>query len=217
MAAFPSAVRRTGRGESPVSPPLAAHEHLSEVSVRESPPLPPDPSGGRAGAPRDDESLGVVLEMVRAAIDLQFKIAERVDSKIRTCFGFSATVYAVAQAIVLRSDVHEKLGDRAGTIQGLAIAATVALLITMAATLHALRPIDEQDVSEENLRELLTRGYRGDRKTGADGVNLMIGQLERRKSKNKVRTDRLSIVIGLVGVTVLIAFVEVALAVEAVT
>ena len=155
--------------------------------------------------------------MVKTAIDLQFKVTERIDSKVRAYFGFAATVYAVAQAIVLKSDVHEKLGSQASTVQGLAIAATAMLVVAMIATLNALRPIDEHDVSEIKLRELLERGYSGDSQAGADGINLMIGQLHRRRSTNEKRTDRLNAQIVVIGITVLVAFVQVALAVEAVT
>jgi hypothetical protein len=183
----------------------------------ESPPLPPSAQRRSGDTGRDDESLDVIFEMTKAAIDLQFSIAERVDSKIRAYFGFAATVYGVAQALVLNSGVHEKLGDYIGAVEGLAIAATVLLVGTMVATLHALRPHDEQEVSDTKLRDLLNRGFRGDERVGAEGINLMIGQLNRRQRTNKVRHDRLKFVIVMTGVTALVAFVQVVLAVEALT
>jgi hypothetical protein len=195
----------------------SAGSRSEESLAAESPPLPPRAQSRPGGLGRDDASLSIVFEMVRTAIDLQFSVAERIDSKIRAYFGFAATVYTVAQAIVLKGDVHEKLGSQAGTVQALAIGATVLLVITLAVTLIALRPQDEDDVSESNLRDLLTRGFQGDERTGADGVNLMIGQLNRRKATNGVRHDRLLAVIVTTGITVLVAFVQVALTVEAVT
>jgi hypothetical protein len=187
------------------------------MSPAERPPAPPSDDPGWKEPGRDDQSVGIVFDMVKIAIDLQFRISERIDSKIRVYFGFAATVYAVAQAIVLKDDVHNQLGAKAGTVSGLAIAATVALVLALTMAVYALRPEEEQDVSEENLRKLLTRGYKGDLKAGADGVNLLIGQLNRRKATNKTRTDRLTAVIIFAGVAALIAFLEVALAVEAVT
>ncbi len=168
-------------------------------------------------AERDDPSISIVFEMVKAAIDLQFKIAERIDAKIRAYFGFAATIYAVAQAIVLKNDVHTRLGSKAGTVSGLAIAATALLVVALFTAVSALRTMDEQDVSEENLRKLLRRAYTGDRKAGSEGVNLLIGQLNRRKATNKVREHRLWAVIITVAAATLIAILEVALAVEAVT
>jgi hypothetical protein len=183
--------------------------------MESSPPLPPSAQRRPGGSGRDDESLNVVFEMTRAAIDLQFSIAERVDSKIRAYFGFAATVYGVAQALVLNSGVHEKLGSYASALEYLAVAATLLLVGTMVATLHALRPHDEQEVSDAKLRDLLQRGFRGDERVGAEGINLMIGQLKRRQRTNKARHDRLRVVIVMTGVTALVAFVQIALAVEA--
>ena len=181
------------------------------------PPTPPDDRPDASGGSRDDQSVGIVFDMVKTAIELQFKIAERIDSKIRTYFGFAATVYAVAQAIVLKSDVHDHLGSRAGEVSILAIAATGVLVAALVVTVYALRPLDEDDVSEASLRKLLTRGFTGDRKAGADGVNLLIGQLESRGETNKIRAKRLTGVIWACSIAAFVAFVEVALAVEAVT
>jgi hypothetical protein len=205
-----------GEPDDPSTRAIISSSEAYGGTPAESPPRPPEVPG-RPGEPeRDDESVSIVFEMVKTATDLQFKIAERVDSKVRAYFGFGATVYTVAQAIVLKSDVHEKLGSKAGTVQGLAIAATVLLVLALACTLNALRAVDEEDVSEAKLAHLLERGYTGDQKTGADGVNLMIGQLHRRKATNETRTTRLTFVIWTVGLTALVAFVQVAVAVETV-
>jgi hypothetical protein len=204
--------------EETESLPAPAAEGTDEVSIMTPPPpLPPSVQRRPGGTGRDDESLRVVFEMAKAAIDLQFSIAERVDSKIRAYFGFAATVYGVAQALVLNSGVHEKLGSYASALEYLAIVATLLLVGTMVATLHALRPHDEQEVSDAKLRDLLNRGFRGDERVGAEGINLMIGQLNRRQCTNNVRHDRLKVVIVMTGVTALVAFVQVALAVEALT
>jgi hypothetical protein len=159
----------------------------------------------------------MVFQMTQAAIELQFRIAERLDTKIRTYFGFAASVYTVAQALVLRSDIHEKLGSTAETVRWLAIGGALLLVITMGVTLNALRPLDENVVSEDNLRKLLERGFTGDERAGADGVNLMIGELHSRKQTNKVRNERLVVAMALTAATILVAFVQIWLAVEAVT
>ncbi len=113
--------------------------------------------------------------------------------------------------------MHTNLGSRADAVGVLAIAATGALLVALVVAVHALRPVEEKDVSEDNLRKLLTDAYQGDKRAGSDGVNLLIGQLHRRKETNKTRADRLRAVIFVAAVAALIAVVEVALAVEAVT
>lgn len=218
MAAARGSRRRTAEEvESHGGPVEGAGSRPQELATAASPPLPPQAQKRPSDSGRDNESLGIVFQMTKAAIDLQFSVAERLDTKVRTYFGFAATVYTVAQALVLRSDIHDKLGSNAGAVQGLAIGATVLLVATMVVTLNALRPLDEEATSEDNLRDLLERGFTGDERAGADGVNLMIGELHRRKKTNKIRNNRLTVVIVATAVTALVAFVQVVLAVEAIT
>lgn len=174
--------------------------------------------GGRETAVgRDDEGVSIVFDMTKTAVDLQFRISERIDAKVRAYFGFTATVYAVAQAIVLKDDVHSELGSTGDIVSALAIGATVLLLLALGTALHALRPQDEDDVSEANLRNLLRRGYSGDNKAGSDGVNLLIGELHRRKNTNATRVERLTKVIVVSAIAAAVAIAEVAVAVAAVT
>lgn len=180
---------------------------------------PPDRVAGDDDAPtgRDDPSLNLVYDMTKTQVDLQFKVTERLDAKTRTYAGFVVTVYAAVQAIVLKDDIHEKLGSTADVVGGLAIAATVGLVLCLGAAIHALRSLRESAVSEENLRDLARRAYQGDTQAGARGVNLLIGELHRRKVQNKARNERLKAVILLTFLTVAVTIAQLAFAVEAVT
>jgi len=196
--------------------PIRADRQPPAAAPGGGPPAPP----GEPGQPytgRDDHSVGIVFDMTKAAVELQFRIAERFDSKIKGYFGFAATVFAVAQAIVLKNDVHSNLGSKQGTVAGLAIASAVLLVIALFTAIWALAPQDEKDVSEDNLRSLARQAYEGDRSAGARGVNLLIGQLNRRKETNAERHRRMVVLMWVAGAGAFIAFLEVALAVEAVT
>ena len=153
--------------------------------------------------------------MVKGATDLQFSIAERIDSKVRAYFGFATTVYGVVQALVL--GLSPNLGSQAHAVRDAAIVATAALLVAMITAVLALRTQDEADVSEENLRELLIETYSGDGQAAGKGINLLIGQLQRRKTANAQRDSRLTVVMWVSAVAAAIAIVEIAIAVEVVT
>jgi hypothetical protein len=71
----------------------------------EQPPAEPPDQPVEGGSARDDHSVTIVHDMVKTAIDLQYQIAERIDSKVRVYFGAAVTMYTAVQVIVLKDDV----------------------------------------------------------------------------------------------------------------
>lgn len=151
--------------------------------------------------------------MTRDGLDLQFKVAERIDSKVRGYVGFSTAVFAVAQALALREDVRQALGSFELIFQLLVIGSAGLLLVTLGSAVWALLPQREADVPIETLRAYLRRAHSGSLEAGTEAVNFMIGQLERRRSKNTERNGRLRVVVVLVAVSAVASILEIAIAV----
>src|SRR5207253_969569 len=125
--------RRTAEGtpHSGGAPPVDRPGQSPGTLPTSSPPSQPpgkDPGEWGEGATPD---VSIVFEITKAAVDLQFRIAERLDVKARNYFAAAATLYGVAQALVLRDDVRQHLGDKAGTISALAIASAVVLALAL--------------------------------------------------------------------------------------
>jgi hypothetical protein len=189
---------------------------LPEQAPPGSPPLPGNDPASPQGP--DNASISTVASMVQSAINLQFSIAERLDTKIKTYFGFAAAAFGAAQAIVLRHDVHSRLGKFAtDALPFLAWVAAGGLVIALLATIWALTTKTEHDLPGDKLRAYLERGFLGDVKAGPDGINLLIGLLVRRQDTNRTRVFRLRIVILMSALVGLACFLEILLAVGSVT
>ncbi|MCW2952731.1 MAG: hypothetical protein JWQ48_1901 [Conexibacter sp.] len=151
--------------------------------------------------------------MTRDALDLQFKVAERVDAKVRGYVGFATAAFAIAQALALRADVRNALGSWDTVFQVLVVTSAALLLITLASAVWALLPQSEADVPVERLREFLRQAHAGGSEAGTAAVNFMIGQVERRRRTNRERNRRLSVVVWLVALSAFVSVLEIGLAV----
>jgi len=179
------------------------------------PPEQPPSQRGHGAEEEGTPSLHLVYDMVKTGIDMQFKISERLDAKARNYLAAAATVYAVAQGLVLNSDVRNRIGGRADELEVLAVIAAATLLASLVATLFAIRSRAEKEIPSETLRALAKSAYEEDSTTDANAVNLLIGVLDRRKVQNAARNRALTVVMWTAGFATLVSCLELILAVEA--
>ena len=181
------------------------------------PPADPPETGGGAQEHEYSSDVGIVFEITKSALDMQLRISERLDAKARNYFAFATAVFGAAQALVLRGEVREALGVQVRDVATLALFAGLVLVLALLAAVVAIAPRSEFDMKPAKLRELLTSVYRGDAKAAADGVNLLIGLLDRRQKTNQARVVWLWAVVVLAGLSGLLSSTELVLAVRALT
>lgn len=114
------------------------------------------PRAGSAAATDDDppKALGYIFDVTKAEVDLQFRAAERYDSKARHAFTITAALFAAVQAVALREDILTSLdkGDKANLLTWAAVAAG-AVLVALLLSIVAGRPSSDKVVDPEKLVE----------------------------------------------------------------
>lgn len=181
---------------------VAAHPSLSVVgskggddAAREG--TGSSPPGGQelqtTTPPEPPKPLSMLFEVTKAEVDLQFKLAERFDSKGRGFFTIAAAFFAATQTIALRSDVLNSLAaDQKDRVLIIASFAAAALGMGMFALWALTRPTADMEFEPQKLRDRLNEI---DEPYAADHiVNSYISLLEERQSANATRRRRLTFV-----------------------
>lgn len=139
-----------------------------------------------------DHEEGLAIDAARAAIEQEFKIAERLDAKSRNQLAVIAGWFAVAQsaaAIALRAavDATDSGFLTAGLILS-AVAGGVAVFVVLLLHLRAWRLHDEEDVAPEGLREMLSAARDPSRDFAADLIEHYADVLGTRRANNVTRS-----------------------------
>lgn len=119
--------------------------------IRRPPETPPTPTGqGGAGSADLEQAINVL----RARVDEEFRIAERLDSKQRQAFALAAGFFAVVQTVAFGSFAEDALG--APERLALGVLAIVAGLAVMLAG-HRLTDGEELQLEDDISSEALVR------------------------------------------------------------
>jgi hypothetical protein len=203
------------RAERAVSSAQGSRGREAVVGPPSAPSSPGPPQhGGAPSSSSEAPDLSVVFDITKGAVDMQFRIAERLDSKARNYFAAAATVFGVVQALTLNDAVRNALGGHADEVRWLTLGAAFALAVTLLASVRAIRPRDEYEFEPEQLRELLSRSY-VDPKAPADAVNDLIGVLDLRMEANEGRVEDLKIVTSIAAISAFLSITQLVFVVQA--
>ena len=171
---------------------------------------------GQGGGDLDHEE-GLAVDAARAAIEQEFKIAERLDAKSRNQLAVIAGFFAVAQsaaAITLRATFD---ATRSGYLVALLIVAAIsggiAILAVLLLHLKAWRLQDEEDVAPEGLREMLAAARDPGRDFAADLMEHYADILTTRRGNNRKRVSTIDSARPWVIVAAMTTLLELALAI----
>lgn len=169
-------------GEGPERPPgVEAHPAL-----RAAPTADVKPHEGSAG---DDGTvdLSAALSVLRARIDEEFRITERLDTKMRQAFALAAGFFAIAQTVAFGSFAATRVGPADRVVLGsCALVAALSLVVVAHRLVGGEETLEEEDIRPDAVVRWVEEA------TAADEVSLRIlSQLSlvarRRTENNRIR------------------------------
>lgn len=139
------------------------------------------------------EILPEVVSAARAAVEQEFQISERLDSKARGLVVLVGQWFAIAQAVSAVAYSTKDPDDwMLYTVGGLAVAGAVALGIIFLFTWKVWRVRDERAVTPQGLEQMKQAAL-----TDPDAMSLLVdhyaSHLGDRRTTNKVRSDALTV------------------------
>jgi hypothetical protein len=157
---------------------------------------PPEVAGG-ANQGSSPDSLNYIFEVAKDEVDSQFRISERIDSKARGLFTITAVIFGAAQALALRQDVLNKLGDSRDTVVTVAIVAGCLVGAALLATAITMFVRSDKSFESQPLFDWLN-DLSDDKKPDTDVayevVAAYITLMHRRKERNVTRAKWLILV-----------------------
>jgi hypothetical protein len=164
------------------------------------------PKSTRAGRPGD---LGPVLDSIRADVDEQFRISERIDTKARNLIAVAGAFFTVVQALAKDAIVSSSTSaDERIVIAALGVVAALMLVAAIVATAGAWRLLNEGLMPEEHFERLVDEVNDGSDRGPRDLSKLYLLVLGVRRENNVRRARRLSAATGLCMAAVLAALAE---------
>ncbi|MDW5595938.1 hypothetical protein VSS74_16435 [Conexibacter stalactiti] len=144
---------------------------------------------GPASRPGEPKALSFIFETAKADVDLQFRIAERYDAKLRGSFAVAAALFTAVQAVALRQDVINALTDaEKDRVLRWAVYAAITLVAALVVSLIGSLPKRDKQFSPDALITHLQHAdepYRAERV-----VESMIGLMDTRQRANVHRKWR---------------------------
>lgn len=144
-------------------------------------PAPPDPPS--------DDVLKAVLDITKAELDTEFKIAERYEAKARAFFGFAVLLFGVAQAFVLRSDFDALSLSRSNDLEVAIMVAGVAFAVCLVAIMVATLQRGDRNFDDARLFAI-TRDPSTDMQSVVQEYIALLGE---RRRANRERLNRLRV------------------------
>jgi hypothetical protein len=174
--------RATGRRRGNGDVERAEHERAATAT----PASPANPRFDELFSGDAPASLDYVFETARTAVDMQFRIAERLDTKARALAAAATAYFGAVQAIALRGDVLDRARDTS-SLELLAYGAGVFLAVGLVATMIAVRLRREKDYPYDRLFESLTEVLRVNNRVAFDLAALHLTLAKERKEANRRR------------------------------
>jgi hypothetical protein len=140
------------------------------------------------GSGPDPGDAGKVVDALKASVDQEFSIAERLSAKARQSFALAAGVFVVAQTVAFGGFASAKLsGAEQHVMIWLAIGAVVALALAVGFTLKADATYDSRDLPLEKLEDDLNAAYSGDHEVLGRLGGYYLGVVRSRRKANASR------------------------------
>jgi hypothetical protein len=154
------------------------------------------------------EVLSEVLHTARAAVEQEFQISERLDSKARALITLAGQWFAVAQAVSAVAFTTTKPHDwMLWTVGGTALAGGIVLGLLFFFCWRVWRIRDEEAVSPRGLLQMHSAAVR-DRNAVKLLVEHYAAMLRDRRATNKSRADALAVAQGWWFVAMALPFVQ---------
>jgi hypothetical protein len=154
------------------------------------------------------EVLPEVLNTARAAVEQEFQISERLDTKARALITLSGQWFAVAQAVSAVAFTTEKPRDwMLWTVAGTALAGGIALGLLFFFCWRVWRIRDEEAVSPRGLLQMHSAAVNDPNATKLL-VEHYAAMLRDRRTTNKSRADALAVAQGWWFVAMALPFVQ---------
>jgi hypothetical protein len=135
------------------------------------------------------QNIAHILDAARAAIDAEFRRAERLDAKARGQATLAGSWFAVTQAIAATSlTAHTHKGWVYGLVGGLLLQA-VALCLLLRASATVWRLKTREDLGVNSLRAMKDDMNRPESEFAAEAIDFYAGILEEAKAANAERAD----------------------------
>ena len=197
-------VATAGEGESEVASELGA------TPIRRSPAQPPAPAGhGGAGSADLDQAINVL----RARVDEEFRIAERLDSKQRQAFALAAGFFAVVQTVAFGSFSGDSVTTTERVVLGvLALLAGLAVMLTGHKLTEGEELQPEDDISADALVRWCNEAD-GEDYVAVRIVSRLSAVATSRHESNKTRARKVDAVHDATRVALILAGVELVFAV----
>jgi hypothetical protein len=147
------------------------------------------PQGGAVESAGSDLDLQLAINALRARVDEEFRVAERLDSKQRQAFGLAAALFAVAQTVAFGSF---ESGSLDGAKRAIIVAAAVVAALVLVIVMHRLRNAEDLHDEDDVLPEAIVDWCNEADADGYVAVRLIREFSEvarRRAASNKVRSD----------------------------
>lgn len=163
-------------------------------------------------AERDAEDLSSALAVLRERIAHEFRITERLEAKSRQAFALAAGFFAIAQAGAFASFGAEAISSTERFVVLGAALLTAISVIAVAARLRAVEELREEDEVLPDTIYAWCRDQTESRSVTAHLVWALSEVAHRRKHNNDGRTREARAVTTASGVALILAAVELALA-----
>jgi len=153
--------------------------------------------------------MGPVLDSIRADVDEQFKISERLDSKARNLIAIVGAFFTVVQTLSKDAFLSAAATtDERLTIGGLGIVAAFMIVAAIIMTAKAWQLVKEGLMPAKHFQRIVDETYEGSTRGPRDLAALYIQVLAVRRASNATRADRLRTASGLCLAATLVALVQ---------
>jgi hypothetical protein len=166
------------------------------------------------------DGLSYLFQMTQTELDIQFRIAERIDNKARGLFAITAAIFTAAQALALREDILRNLGSEKDTVMTIAVIAGVLVGLSLLATAWTMFIRRDKRVEADALLDWLGQledPQRPNAEISAEMIQAYITLMHRRQEQNVKRASKLTVVQVLCLLAVIASVAELVLAVGGLT